>query len=193
MSPSEEASRLVEEAATRFRALGVELGLAYMEVTSGNVALQLGDLEKAARHYEATVELAEHLADDALRGRALSLLGLTVLIRGDVERARGLIVEGARANRRGGQSTSIAYSLDGLAAAALADGKPVVAARALASAANVRQQVGHPPAPVFFPMIGDLAARSRALLGDELYEAAVSEARQWDAVDALARALEGLE
>ena len=139
------------------------------------------------------MRLAEHLGDDAMRGRALSLLGLTLLAQGDVERARRSVVDGARANRRGGQPTSMAYSLDGLSAAALAGGRPEVAARALAAATAVRQRVGHPPSSAFLPMLDDLASRSRKQLGDEVYEAAWSEAQQWRVVEALDRTLEALE
>lgn len=193
VSGPDEAVRMIEEATARLGALGIELGLAYMEVMRGNVALDVGDLEAAARHYETTAELADNLGDDAMRGRALSLLGLTLLARGDVDRARGLILDGATANLQGGQATSIAHSLDALAAAALAHQRPAVAAQALASSAAIRDHIGQPPSRIFQPMLDELAHRCRALLGDERYETAVSVGRRWEPVVALRRTLDALE
>ena len=71
-------------------------------------------------------------------GPMLSLLGLSQLARGDVAEGRRSVFEGAVVNRRTGQPTSIAYSLEGLAGLGLAEGRPDVAARALAASAAAR-------------------------------------------------------
>ena len=188
----ERAARCVEDAAARFARLHQELGVAFMVVAGGDLALSTGDLETAEQHYANAVELAGRLRDDAMTGQAMSLRGLALLARGDVEGARRSVLDGAAANRRGGQPTSIAYSLEGLAAVALADGRPAVAARALAAAAAVRSHVAAPLSPALPPLIADLAGRSREQLGAELYEAAAAEGALWSATEALDRTLENL-
>ncbi len=132
------------------------------------------------------------MGNDAIKGRAQSLLGLTVLARGDTERAVQLVIDGARANRRGGQRTSMAYSTDGLAAVALEIGQPAVAARALAAGATLREHLGYPPSPAFPPVLEAMARRCRAELGDDAYQAAVAEGSSWDVDDAIDRTLEAL-
>ena len=163
-----------------------------MEVTAGNVALYRGDLAAAGARYATAVELAEQIGDDALRGRALSLRGLTLLMAGNAEAARTSVIDGARINRRGGQPSGMAYSLDGLAAMSLSAGRPGVAARALAAARAVREAVGHPASAAFAPLLDDLRTRARSALGDEAYEAAAAEGREWTALDALDRTLDDL-
>jgi predicted ATPase/class 3 adenylate cyclase len=187
------ASALIHVAAERLEAAGDQLGRAYMEVIQGTLAIHRADLDTAARQYELGAQVAENLGDDAMLGRALSLLGMTHLARGNKDLARESVVAGARANRRGGQPTSMAYSLDGLAAVALADGLPTVAAGALAAAAALREQVGHPPAPVFLPLLADLVDRSRTALGKNDFAQVSSGARRWSVIEALDRTLAGLE
>ena len=69
---------------------------------------------------------------------------------------------GPRPTGGGGHPTGIAYSLEGLAAVALADGRPAVAARALAAAAAARRDsVASPLWPVLTPLVDDLTLRSR--------------------------------
>jgi len=187
-----EALALVTDAAARMSAAGERLGQAYLEVTAGNVTLYLGDLDAAEAHYAAGAALAAGIGDDAMRGRALSLRGLVLLLGGDVGAARHWVVEGARINRRGGQPTGMAYSLDGLAALALAMGCATVAARALAAARNTRERAGNPVSAAFVPLLDDLAARARHQLGDGAYEAAAVEGGSWWVVAALDRTLEDL-
>ena len=186
------AGPVVAEAAARMTAVENRLGQAYMEVTAGNVALYRGDLAAAGARYATAVELAEQIGDDALRGRALSLRGLTLLMAGNAEAARTSVIDGARINRRGGQPSGMAYSLDGLAAMSLSAGRPGVAARALAAARAVREAVGHPASAAFAPLLDDLRTRARSALGDEAYEAAAAEGREWTALDALDRTLDDL-
>jgi hypothetical protein len=127
-----------------------------------------------------------------MRGRALSLLGLTGLLGGDGGTARRHVVEGARINRRGGQPTGMAYSLDGLAALALSAGRPATAARALGAARAIRDRAGHPPSAAFLPLLDDVRTRTCAALGEEPYRAAETDGAGWTAVEALDRVLDEL-
>ncbi|HEX2064417.1 MAG TPA: hypothetical protein VHE80_08345, partial [Acidimicrobiales bacterium] len=188
----EKTSALLKEASARFAAVGAELGHAHAEITRGHLSAELGDLAAAERQFAAGAAIAERMGNDAIKGRAMSLQGLIVLARGDAERAMRLVIDGARANRRGGQRTSMAYSTDGLAAVALEAGQPAAAARALAAGAALREHLGYPPSPAFPPVLEALARRCRAELGDEDYEATVAEGRSWDVEDAIDRTLEVL-
>ena len=122
----------------------------------------------------------------------LSLAGLVLLARGDVRGGRRAVLDGAAANRRSGHPTGIAYSLEGLAAVALADGRPAVAARALAAAAAARRDVASPLWPVLTPLVDDLTARAREPAGRRTAEAAVAEGRESDLRQVLDRTLTAL-
>ena len=102
------------------------------------------------------------MGDDTLLGQALSMRGLVLFSqeRPDlVDVARAAILTGVDANRRGGQPSSRAYSLEGLAAVALADGLPGVAAQALAAAGAAHLAT---PLSTVLPLLVDpLAARAR--------------------------------
>ena len=164
-------------------------GLAYAAIQRADLALVVGDLEGAERQMRDTQDLVELLDDEALAGPVLSLAGLVLLARGDVRGGRRAVLAGAEANRRSGHPTGIAYSLEGLAAVAVADGRPVVAVRALAAADAARHDVASPLWPVLSPLVEDLTARSRAALGEGTAEAAVAEGREADLRSVLDRTL----
>ena len=166
-------------------------GLAYTAIQRADLALVVGDLEGAERQMRDTQDLVELLDDEALAGPVLSLAGLVLLARGDVRGGRRAVLAGAEANRRSGHPTGIAHSLDGLAAVAVADGRPAVAVRALAAADAARHDVASPLWPVLSPLVEDLTARSRAALGEGTAEA-VAEGREADLRSVLDRTLAAL-
>lgn len=188
----EEAPALIRQAADRFGALGHSLGQAHVELAAGDLALSRGDTFAAGQHYRKLITYAGEMEDDSMQARGLSLLGLTLVIQGDLQQARGAIVDGARANLRGGQPTSLSYSLEGLAAVALADRRPDVAAGALAAASAVRERIKHVLSPVLRPIVEELAARARGELGDREYEAVSAAGRSWQAREAVERTLDEL-
>jgi hypothetical protein len=189
----EEAPALIQQAADRFGALGHSLGQAHVELAAGDLALSRGDTSAAEQHYRKLIVHAGDMEDDSMQARGLSLLGLTLVIQGDLQRARGAIVDGARANLLGGQPTSMLSSLEGLAAVALADGRPDVAAGALAAASAVRERIKHVLSPVLQPIVEDLASRARGELGDQEYEAVSAAGRAWQVREAVERTLDELE
>jgi hypothetical protein len=185
------AARCVDDALRRFTELGIEIGQATMHLAAGDLQLTGGNPVAAQQHYRAAVDLASAVGEEGVVGRALSLLGLSQLRMGDVSGARRSIIEGARANRRAGQQTSTAYSLEALAALALAEGRADVAARTLAAAAAARGQTARPLTPALPPLVGDLVVHGRALLGgafDDLW----AEGRRWPVAHALVRALQDM-
>jgi hypothetical protein len=187
----EAADRALVAAAGTFAAMaeGSVEGLAYAAILRADLALVVGDLESAERHLRDTQELFDLLGDQALVGPVLSLVGLVLLARGDAARGRRAVLEGAAINRRNGHPTGIAYSLEGLAAVALADGRPAAALRALAAAAAARSDVASPLWPVLTPLVADLTARSEDALGERA-EAAAAEGREADLQQILGRTLD---
>jgi predicted ATPase/class 3 adenylate cyclase len=188
----EEAPGLIQQAANRFGALGHRLGQAHVELAAGDLALSRGDTSGAEQHYRKLIAHAADMEDDSMKARGLSLLGLTLVIQGDLQAARGAIVDGARANLLGGQPTSMSSSLEGLAAVALADGRPDVAASALAAASAVRERIEHVLSPVLQPIVADLTSRARGELGDPEYEAVSAAGRSWQVREAVERTLDEL-
>jgi hypothetical protein len=167
-------------------------GLAYPAILRADLALVVGDLESAERQLRETQELFGLLEGAAFIGPVLSLAGLVRLARGDVAGGRRTVLDGAEANRRSGRPAGIAYSLEGLGVIALADGRPAVAARALAAAAAARQDVAPPLWPALAPLVDDVTVRSRSLLGREAAEAAEEEGRQESIQQILDRTLRDL-
>jgi predicted ATPase/class 3 adenylate cyclase len=180
-----EAIECAEEAGSRFAAAGWELGVAYAAMYRAMLTLFQVDLEEAERRYRAALELAVRAGEERLIGDVLSLLGLVLLARGDEPAARRTILDAAMANQQAGDPSSMAFSLEGLAAVALADGLSDVAARALAAAAAARGKVAMAQFPTLAPVVEDLVRRTRELLGDQAYERAVAEGSEWSLRQAL--------
>jgi len=166
-------------------------GLAYAAILRADLALVVGDLESAERQLRVTQDLFDARGEEDLLGPVLSVTGLVLLARGNVRGARSAVLDGAAANRRGGHPSGIAYSLEGLAAVALTDGRPAVAARALAAADAARRDVASPLWPVLTPLVDGLTTRARDQLGDEA-GAAIAEGRESDLRHVLDRTLEEL-
>jgi predicted ATPase/class 3 adenylate cyclase len=188
----DEGARAADAGLARFTALQLEVGEAIMHLVGGDLALARGDPEQAAAHYRSVIALSEALGEDGMLGRALSMLGLSQLELGDVHTAHRSLLEGARMNRRSGRPTSMAYSLEGLAALALAQDRPALAARNLAVAAAARGSQALPLQPVVARLMERLVERARLLLGDQAFDAEAREARSWSLPEALDRSLEDL-
>jgi predicted ATPase len=187
-----EAIECAEEAGSRFAAAGWELGVAYAATYRALLTLVLVDLEEAERRYRAALELAVRAGEERLISDVLSLLGLVLLARGDEPAARRTILDAAMANQQAGDPSSVAFSLEGLAAVALADGRPEVAARALGAAAAARGTIAMARFPTLEPVVDDLVTRTREGLGEPTYQAAVAEGGQWPLLHALDRTLSEL-
>jgi predicted ATPase/class 3 adenylate cyclase len=163
-------------------------GLAYAAILRADLALVVGDLGSAERQLRVTQDLFDARGEEDLLGPVLSVAGLVLLARGDLRGGRRAVLDGAAANRRGGHPTGIAYSLEGLAAVALDDGRPAVAARALAAAAAARRDVASPLWPALTPLVDGLTARARNQSGDRA-QPAVAEDSELDLRQVLDRTL----
>ena len=184
-----QGARAADAALARFTALGFDVGQAIIHLVRGDLALAMGAPEQAAGHYRSAVALSEDLGEDSMLGRGLSQLGLCQLAQGDLPAARRSLLEGARVNRRSGRPTGMAFALEGLAALALAEERPALAARNLAVAAAARGSSALPLQPVVAPLVERLVTRARELLGDESFDREAAAARRWPLPETLDRAL----
>jgi predicted ATPase/class 3 adenylate cyclase len=188
----DEGDRAAEGALTRFTAIGLDAGQALMHLVRGDLALGAGDAPRAATHYRAVVSLSEDLGEDGMLGRALSQLGMSQLAEGDLAEGRRNLLQGAHVNRRSGRPTSMTFSLEGLAALALAEARPRLAARSLAVAAAARSSQALPLQPPLSRLVEEMTGRARAELGADAYDREAVEARDRPLAEALDRAVEDL-
>ena len=175
-------------AAEAMATAGSDVGEAYMWQTAGTIALSV-DPGSADGYLSRGLDVAEAMDNDGLRAQALTLLGYSARRNGRAREARDLFLRAAEAGGRSGQRSSMAYALDGLAAAALDLGDPIVAARALASSECARSSLDRTSWAAFSPLLEEVAAGSRDAAGAEAYEAARQDGARCDIGQALRDAL----
>jgi predicted ATPase len=155
-------------AAEAWAAFGSDVGEAFMWQTAGTIALVCSP-DSADGYLQRALELAESMANDGLRGQALTLLGYSARQDGRRDDARTLFVAAAEAALRSGQRSSMAYALDGLAAAAVDLDRFDLAAEALSCSDCARSTVDRTSWASFHPLRAEVIDRSRAALGDQSY------------------------
>lgn len=184
----EDALEHALHAAEAMAAVGSDVGQAYMLQTAGTVALSC-DPANAERYLTEGLRLAEEMANDSLLGQSLTLLGYTARRAGHRDKARDYFIAAAEASQRSGQRSSMAYGLDGLAAAAVDMGHAEVAAKALAASEAARGSLDRTPWASFVPFIDEVAQAAGAQLGESAYDAARAEGARSDLGHALLEAL----
>jgi tetratricopeptide (TPR) repeat protein len=189
LHPHDEALDLAIRAAHAMAAIDSDVGEAYMWQTAGTLALTF-DPENAHTYLTDALQLADLMENDGLRGQGRTLLGYCARRIGRADEALELFISAAEASQRSGQRSSMAYALDGLAAAALDLGQPEAAARALASSEAVRSSIDRTPWAAFHPLLDEVAEATRAQLGDAAYAAARDEGARSDVGHALRTALD---
>jgi predicted ATPase len=174
-APVEERRSLLAESVATLRALGDAWGLAFSLSVSGQLALQSGDVGTASAMHREALEVARATNQDHLQAQLLDLLGLDALTQGDLAGARRTFVDAADLHRRLADAEGSANCLDGLAALALALGRPDVAARLLGASAHARELAGVTIWPGLQPLAAALAQGVEAALGAD----AVRQGRAW--------------
>jgi predicted ATPase len=137
-----EANDRLDEAAGEFRRFGDSWGLAVTLSTRGQYALLVGDPDAALRIHAAALRAASAIDNDNLRAHALDMLGLDAYTAGDLPGAREHYAAAAALHASVLDYEGAAYCLSGLAALALAQARPEVAARLVGASEHARHVVG---------------------------------------------------
>jgi predicted ATPase/class 3 adenylate cyclase len=163
------AADLLTDALARFRALGERRGAAMTLGNLGHLAREQGDLEDAVKYQEEALSLNRQLGFK--RGEAIELdrLADIIISQGDFRRARSLYIESLPLWREINDPVDLAEWLELFAALEAAD-HPVLAARYVGAAANLRETIGHAQASARKPDEGESAKNVLAALGTEAFQ-----------------------
>jgi predicted ATPase/DNA-binding CsgD family transcriptional regulator len=116
---------------------GNDLTWAYWEAAVGRFELARGNLDAAASHLEEA-DRRFRLVPSWYHGRALAMLGVVAQRRGDIDRARTLLVEGLTSLRAYGATVDAIGCVEDMARLAFSQGEPQRAATLLAAATGLR-------------------------------------------------------
>jgi predicted ATPase/DNA-binding SARP family transcriptional activator len=160
--------------------LAVELGVepVVQKLNLGIVALDLGEFEEAQELLEDVLTSHRRAERPAGIGFALANLGLVRYELGDHEGSRLAFEEARTCFEQVAMRQQVAYTLQGLAAAEAHDLRFEEAARLLGEARRELDDVGSPEETFAAVLIEETKQRTRAALGDEVFEAAYAEGRE---------------
>ncbi len=161
----DDALPLGREALKRMRSSGDTEGVIWSLINLGTIARYSGDLDSADVLLNQCLDLCENMSFREGVGWALNQLGAVARLRGNSERALGLQRASLAEHEALGDRWREASSLDELAAIAVENGDPTVAAHHLAAAARLRIEI-HAPIPAVERADRDRTeALTRAALG----------------------------
>ncbi len=150
----------LDEALTRFRAVGDQWGEGYALIACGILASALGDYDKAEDFHLRCRALGVGLGNDVLVGHAETQLGFTYLASGRNDQAREALGRAADEFRPLLYREGICYVLEALAALSFGEQRPEEGMTALGAAEEVRSRIGLRPWPAvmwFFDMLSNMA------------------------------------
>lgn len=159
------------------RALGDRRGEAISLQNLGWGALHSRNAADAVRLSERALELYRSLGDKRNIPQVLHTIGAGELDRSRIESARAAFAEGLILTREIGDKRLLAYYLEELALIAAELGHHDAAARFTGAVAAAREARGDLQAPAYRPRIERHLRRSRAKLGEEGFDGAVSLGR----------------
>jgi predicted ATPase len=137
-----EARARLDEATEGFRQYGDFWGLTVTLATHGQYALLAGDQAAAERMHTEALSAARTIDNDFLEAQVLDMLGLDAYASGDLSHAREHYAGAAALHWSVLDYEGSAYCLTGLAAIALAQSRPLVAARLIGASDHARHVVG---------------------------------------------------
>jgi predicted ATPase len=184
-----EARRLLSEAADTLRGLGDDYGAAFALGILGQVALRDGDPQQADRYQDEAMRHARAVGNDHLLGLSLNERGMTAVALDDLPLARSRFAESARLHRQIKSQEGLAYCLDGLARLALAEEKSELSAKAIGSAAAIREKAGLSLWPIMRSLREPVLSDIRAALGDTAFEGARSAGAKADPTELIEKLL----
>lgn len=141
VEPIAEQRAVLADAATTLRRLG-DLAVAVFALNILAILTLLdGDPIEAERVAQEALELAQSIDTKAFAAQSLIELGFSALARGDVGLSRTRFADSAKAYQRIQDREGVTYTLDGLAAVALAQGQAEAAAKAIGTADATRERI----------------------------------------------------
>ncbi len=192
VEPIAERRAMLAETASTLRRLGDIATAMFALNNAATLALLDGDPIEAERIAQEALEHAQSIGMEAGTPVALSELGYSALARGDVGLARARFADSARAYQRVQDREGVTYTLDGLAAVALAQGNPEAAAKAIGAADATRAEIGVGVYPIIQRSFrGPLLAAVQAARGADAFQAAHAAGSETDPDQAIDELLAG--
>ena len=179
---------LQEESLTILRELDDQRGIAAALNNLGLVAQEQQDYARAAALHAESLEIERELGDQRGAVASLNNLGVVVAEQGDYVRAAALHWESLEILRDLGDKRNLVDSLEGLAAVAATSARPEPAARLLAAAIALREQLGVSVTPDEGARNDRVLASLRGRLGEPALAALLTSGRAMSVNDAVAEA-----
>jgi tetratricopeptide (TPR) repeat protein len=175
----------LEEASRLFDSVNHDWGVALTETMLGTVLVAVGDTEAAETHHRHSLARSRRIDNEPLMAQALQQLAVIRVLNGQPDDALDLLDEAAHLLRGGRYQTDTTYTLDVLAAVALARDDAETAARAVAVAESVRTRLGTTVWPTVQALVASLTELVRLRLGEDTFEAVSAEAGAHDLFETL--------
>jgi len=164
-----------EQALTILRELGVQWAIGFALNTLALGAYSEGDLTRALTLIRESEALFRGLQADASLAEVLITLGKIERARGNNAAACQAMSEALRLAQAHGPRLMVAAALEGLASVVVAQEHAELAARLLAAAAPLREQMGTPVRPVDQAAVEQTLATARSALGADTFAAVWAE------------------
>jgi non-specific serine/threonine protein kinase len=164
------SGQLLEEARTLQAATSDPRVLADIDRIDAFRAMQLGDHEATQQKMQASIATCREHGDTYILAHNWFWLGVAALKRDDMTAADKALQEAIRLKRRfDDRGTATMYSIELLAAPALAAGDPTRAARLHGAGAGLRRRQRFEIHAIGAELVANAAARIRKVIGDTAY------------------------
>jgi predicted ATPase/DNA-binding SARP family transcriptional activator len=178
----------LDEAMTLQRQLGSKAGMAWVMESYGNLAFRQGDYERARACFEESFALNAAAGQHDYWSRVK--LAHIAARQGQWVQARSTFAEVIQGFSEARISNGVAYSMEGLAGLAVAEGQPERAVRLVGWADAIRQAIGDFRPPVEQKTVDGDVAVARSQLNEAVFAAAYAEGQRLTMEQAIAYALE---
>ncbi|MBV9327271.1 MAG: tetratricopeptide repeat protein [Chloroflexi bacterium] len=185
----DEAAALLEKSVAAQRALGNARGTALALLSLGVTVAYVRELERARALLEESLALYRQLEDVRFVAMALTMLGTVLTVSGDVKEGAQVVAEGLLGHRTIGNITFLHHGLAVLAIAAIAQDRPVRAARLAGASDALRESIGDTLVPLNRDLWDKLMADIAEQLSEDDFEAALAAGYALSADEALDEAL----
>ncbi|HXD10697.1 MAG TPA: tetratricopeptide repeat protein, partial [Anaerolineales bacterium] len=108
----------------------------------GQIALMRGDYEEARAHFQENAAISDEMGNRIDYLWAILRLGFVDLREGNITEARQIFSESVRNFQKGGNSSGVVFTLEGMANLYIAVGQPEIAAQLIGWADTTREIIG---------------------------------------------------